>query len=471
MTLLECVTPNRWRDSCLSAEADGMTFEGLFAAPLGGELRLLAAFHAPGATRLLSVRAGGERVDTLVDAIPAAAWDERAIADLHGTHFEGHEPLRPLLNHEAPLDRWTVPVTGEDVHQVAVGPIHAGVIESGHFRFHAVGERILHLDTQLFFKRRGLERAAVGRLLGEGLAYSQRACAACAVTNAVAYAQACESSLGLVPDEHLRHARTILLELERVYNHLGDVSQICAGVGFAAGTMAFAALKERAQRLNAAVTGHRFLFGAVMLGRSDLELDASARGSRLAELRAIAVDVRTLWRELRFNRSFGDRLDQVGVLPRDTAVRMGAVGPAARASGVGSDQRSDSPLLAYADFKSAVLQPPTGDVASRLAQRQLELEQSFALLEELLALPLGPGRASAGGDAASDAVGIARVESPRGRTVVLVHHDGSILHSLHLRTGSYVNWPVLADTVAGALMPDFPLINKSFELCYACADR
>ena len=448
-----------------------MTFEGLFAASLGRELRLLAAFHAPGETRVVSACADRDRVDTLVDAIPAAAWDERAIADLYGTRFDGHEPLRPLLDHEAPLERWTVPVTGEDVHQVAVGPIHAGVIESGHFRFHAVGERILHLDARLFYKRRGLERAAVGRCLADGLGYAQRACAACAVTNAVAYAQACESSLGLVPDEDLRRARTLLLELERVYNHLGDVSQICAGVGFAAGTMAFAALKERAQRLNASLTGHRFLFGAVMLGASELEIDTATCASLRSELRTIAAEARTLWRELRFNRSFGDRLDEVGVLSHAVAVSMGAVGPAARASGVPTDQRSDAPLLAYPEFEPAMLHAATGDVASRVAQRPLELEQSFVLLDKLLASPLGPGQAHTDGDGAPIALGIGRVESPRGRTVVLVQHDRSTIKSLHLRTGSYVNWPVLANTVAGALMPDFPLINKSFELCYACADR
>jgi Ni,Fe-hydrogenase III large subunit len=469
LTVVEQVATSKWRDACLSAETDGMSFEGLFAAPLGGELSLLATFHAPGRTRVLSSPADAAGVDTLVDAIPAVAWDERAIADLHGTRFKGHEPLRPLLDHDAPLERWTVPVRGEDVHQIAVGPIHAGVIESGHFRFHVVGERVLHLDAQLFYKRRGLERAAVGKSLADGLAYAQRACAACAMTNAVAYAQACESSLGLIPDEQLRRARTLLLELERVYNHLGDISQICAGVGFGAGTMAFAALKERAQRLNGSVTGHRFLFGAATLGRSELELDTAACTSLRAELHSIAGEAGSVWRELRFNRSFADRLDEVGVLTRPAAISMGAVGPAARASGVGIDQRSDAPLLAYADFKPAVSEAPTGDVAGRLAQRALELEQSFALLEELLAGSLGPGRASV--REPPDTLGIGRVESPRGRTVVLVQHTQSILRSLDLRTGSYANWPVLAHTVAGSLLSDFPLINKSFELCYACADR
>ncbi len=151
---------------------------------------------------------------------------------------------------------------------MAVGPIHAGVIESGHFRFHVVGERILHLDPRLFYKHRGLERAAEGREPVEGLAFAQRACGACAVANSVAYALACEGVLGLMPSRELRRARTLLLELERLYNHLNDIAAICAGVGFAAGNMAFAALKERAMRLNDFLAGHRFLFGSIELGGS-----------------------------------------------------------------------------------------------------------------------------------------------------------------------------------------------------------
>ncbi len=169
-----------------------------------------------------------------------------------------------------------MPVRGDDVYQLAVGPIHAGIIESGHFRFHLVGDRILHLDAQLFYKHRGLERAAEGKTLDEGLAYVSRACAACNVANGVAYASACEQALGLVPTAELRRVRTILLELERTWSHLNDIAAICAGVSLAAGNNSFAALTERARRLNAAVSGHRFLFNTVRVGGSELALDAGA---------------------------------------------------------------------------------------------------------------------------------------------------------------------------------------------------
>ena len=188
--------------------------------------------------------------------------------------------MRPLVAHPDDVADWTLPVHGRDAYQVAVGPIHAGVIESGHFRFHVVGERILHVDVRLFYKHRGLERAAEGSALSAGLAYAQRACGACAVSNSLAYAHACESALGLTPPPELARARTLLLELERLYNHLNDIGAVCAGVGFAPGAMTFAALKERAQRVNLLLGGHRFLFGAVAVGRSDLTIPEPAGSER-----------------------------------------------------------------------------------------------------------------------------------------------------------------------------------------------
>jgi Ni,Fe-hydrogenase III large subunit len=471
------VAPCDWRKACLHAHENRKRFRGLFADSLGhGSVELRAVFEAAGEESVIvsgrreaTFEASPPVFETIVDAIPAAGWDEREANDLHHVRFAGHQPLRPLLDHQAPLDVWTVPTIGHDTHQVAVGPIHAGVIESGHFRFQVVGERILHLDVRLFYKRRALEAAAAGRPLTEGIAYAQRACAACAVTNTVAYAQACEAALGLEPDRELRRTRTVLLELERVYNHLHDISMICAGVGFAAGTMAYAALKERAQRLNERLTGHRFLFDTVAVAASDLFLSEHQVGHARRELQAIGDEHTTSWRELQFVSSLQQRLAGPGVLSTEDAARLGAVGPVARASGVREDTRADSPRLCYGDFHLAMQHPATGDVARRTAQRSIEIEQSLGLLDELFDRPLLPGRAQPAGDGSR--IGIGRVESPRGTTVCLLERDDQRVRALHLRTGSYANWPVLAHVVAGELMPDFPLINKSFELCYACVDR
>jgi Ni,Fe-hydrogenase III large subunit len=456
-----------WRDAIAARLAEGARFAGAWAA--GREWR--AAFVAPDhATQVLGCSAVNGLVPTIVDLVPAADWDEREAHDLHGLSFEGHEPLRALVAHPEDPGAWTIPVRGDGVHEVAVGPIHAGVIESGHFRFHVVGERILALDPRLFYKHRGLERATEGRGVEEGLAHAQRACAACAVTNSVAYAHALEEALGLWPDRDLRVARTLALELERLYNHLHDIGALCAGVGFAPGTMAFAALKDRAQRINRQLTGHRFLFGTVAVGAGALGLDERTVGAARGTLRELRVDAAAAWRDLEFAGSMRARLNGVGVLDHDAALRFGATGPAARASGVRVDARAGSPRLWYErGFEPAAPRAATGDVAARLELRATELETTCDVLDELLARPLAPGTTTRAGEPRP--LGIGRVESPRGATLAAVELSGARIARLRLRTGSYANWPALAHAATGNLLPDFPLINKSFELCYACVDR
>jgi Ni,Fe-hydrogenase III large subunit len=457
-----------YRDAVAAALADGAVFGGLHASEGGGVVRALLV-ERDGSCRLETASTAHGRVPSLVDLTRAAGWDEREAADLYGVAFSGHDPLRPLLNHDAPLERWTVSVTGDDAHQVAVGPIHAGVIESGHFRFHVVGDRILLLDARLGYKHRGLERAAEGLPLTDGLAVIARACGACWVTNAVSYAHACEEALGLTPTPALARARTILLELERLWSHLNDIGAICAGVGLAAGTQRFLALVEEARRLNAHLTGHRFLFGTVAVGGSALDLDADAVRAARAELQRIRTESTSAWRELLFNASFMDRMPDIGVVSLDDAVALGAVGPAARASGLAVDVRATSPRLAYDGFEPALLRRLSGDVEARLEQRALEVIPCLDVLDALLGDPVRPATSVPGGSEA--AIGIGRVESPRGATSCVVERNGDRVERVRLRTGSYANWPVVAHAATDNLLPDFPLINKSFELCYACADR
>jgi Ni,Fe-hydrogenase III large subunit len=419
---------------------------------------------------VLSCAPVGGEIPTIVDLIPAAAWAEREAHDAYGVTFAGHDPLRPLLIHADDPAEWMVRVKGHDTYQVAVGPIHAGVIESGHFRFHVVGELILHVDVRLFYKHRGLERAAEYRATDEGLAYAQRACAACSVSNTLAYAHACESALGLRPSPSLARVRTLLLELERLYNHLHDIGAICAGVGFAPGNMAFAALKERAQRVNHVLTGHRFLFDSVAVGESTWSVERETLAAARQEVRVLGDDSRKAWHEVLFNASVQDRLVGIGLLPAEEAVRLGTVGPAARAVGVPLDARSNASRLAYPRFQPAIPRHPGGDVASRVNVRAMEVDVTLALLDELLAQPVEP--AATEQTEPPQAVGIGITESPRGETVCIVELDGmDRLSRLHLRTASNVNWPAVAHAAVGNLLPDFPLINKSFELCYACSDR
>jgi Ni,Fe-hydrogenase III large subunit len=466
-----------WHERCADILEGGGRFLALYAAPhrpgrpAAEQPRMVprALFATPAGLQLLWAEAEDAQVPSIVDLTPAARVDEREAADAYALVFSGHEPLRPVLDHPEELDAWTVPVAGHDAYEVAVGPIHAGIIESGHFRFHVVGESILHVDLRLFYKHRGLERTAEGQTLAAGLACAQRACGACAVSNGVAYAHAVESLLGLWPDRELSRARTVLLELERLYNHLNDLSALCAGVGFATGSMAFAALKERAQRLNAGLCGHRFLFGTVEVAKSGWTVDSTSADEARRELRALRDDMRRAWHELFFSRSVQDRFVTTGRISPEVAAELGTVGPAARAAGLARDVRTESPRLTYAGFEpSAPRAPAAGDVAARAEIRALELESTLTLLDALLDGGVRPGGVVPG---PASAVGVGRVESPRGETLCFVESDGETISRLHLRTGSYANWPSLARAARGAILPDFPLINKSFELCYACSDR
>ncbi|HEX2806887.1 MAG TPA: NADH-quinone oxidoreductase subunit C, partial [Kineosporiaceae bacterium] len=368
----------RYRRRVTESLETGWRFAGLHVSPEATSVRTVLASPF-GATRVVGVGVEAGCVPSIVDLAPAANWDEREAHDLFGIGFTGHRPLRPLADHADhgvhtghsghadhsdhaerpdPIERrdgndlgengsWTVPVTGADAYQVAVGPIHAGVIESGHFRFHLVGDRILHLDARLFYKHRGLELAAVGVQLERGTAYAARACGACSVTNSVAFAHAAEQALGLVPTVELARVRTVLLELERLWNHLNDIAAVCAGVGLAAGNNRFASFTDRARELNAAVSGHRFLFGTVRVGGSDLGLGRSQVAAVRADLEELRLEVATSWRELLFNASFAERLCGVGTLSAGQARQLGTVGPAARAAGLAQDLRATSPRLAY----------------------------------------------------------------------------------------------------------------------------
>lgn len=462
-------TPQSWRSAVEFAIDDGWTFASLHAS-VADHVPAVTVVFVRGSRRLAYVCPTSDAsVPTIVDLAPAAVWDEREAHDIYGWQFSGHDPLRPMLDHECASQDWTTDVSAEDLYQVAVGPVHAGVIESGHFRFHVAGEQVIHVDLQLFHKHRGLEHAAEGAAFANGMAFVQRACGADAVSNSAAYVEACERALGLAPPEGLRRSRTILLELERLYNHLNDISAIYAGVGFAPGTMIFASLKERALRLNRQLTGHRFLFNTIGLATHGFEITAVAASSARAELAQIGTEFQQVWRGAQFAGSAQDRFEDVGVISRTDALALGAVGPAARAAGIDRDVRVESPRLAYHEFEPARPFDGRGDVRSRFELRGTEIEQSLAILDELLGGPITTDVVDDG--LTPDHIGVGIVESPRGRTICVVEAQDGKIRRLHLRTGSYANWPTVAHAARGNLIADFPLINKSFELCYACVDR
>jgi Ni,Fe-hydrogenase III large subunit/Ni,Fe-hydrogenase III component G len=433
---------------------------------------------------------------SVTPVVTAAHWYEREVQDLLGLRPVAHPDPRRLVLHDDwpdgvyPLRKDfdpAIPVPrvagtsyrfhhlhGEGILEVPVGPIHAGVIEPGHFRFAAVGEAILHLETRLFYTHRGIEKLAEGKSAAHVLQLAERICGACSCSHAVAYCQAVELLAQATIPPRAAALRTIFLELERLYNHLGDLGNICAGIGFAVGASFGARLKEDLQRLNERLVGNRFLHGACRLGgvRHDLERDDLSDLDRT--LNRVAMEFHDFIGLLMGSDTVVERLTGTGVLATETARALGAVGVAARASGLDLDCRRDRPHAFYNHLPQAVPVPvrTEGDAMARTLIRMDEAIAAFTLIRATLAnLPAGP-IATDLGPIPGDRAAFSATESPRGENVhwVRTAPDGTIAR-YRVRSASYPNWPAVAAAVPGNMVPDFPLINKSFELCYACLDR
>lgn len=473
------------------------TMVGLDLTARGGPFAVEYVFSLPAYDEFVRLRAlvaeDDREYPSVTPVIPAAQWYEREVKDLLGLTPMDHPDPRRLVLHERyphgyhPL-RKDVPATesppldqrrfdyfevhGEGVYELPVGPIHAGIIEPGHFRFSNIGELILHLDARLFYTHRGIEKIVEGKTFDDALFTVERTCGVCTVSHAVSFAMAAERLTGTTIPARASWLRTLLLELERAYNHVGDIGNICAGAGFHAGTSQGAILKERLQRINEELTGHRFLMGAVGVGGMRYDLPSAALTRVLHDLVQLHRDVESYFDMIRDADSFVHRIEGPGKLDADTVLALGGTGVVARASGVPTDYRNDHPHLEYATLRSGSITEDGGDVRSRLRVRAREALESLSLASTLIeSMPGGPVSGVVG-KARSGAVALGYTESPRGANVHWLMADGSDrVYRLRIRSASYANWPLVTRAVVGNVVPDFPLINKSFELCYACCDR
>jgi Ni,Fe-hydrogenase III large subunit len=426
--------------------------------------------------------------------LPAAHWYEREVQDLLGLIPDGHPDPRRLILHDDwpagvyPLRKDFDPAVvvprvdgpphrfhhlhGEGIVEIPVGPIHAGVIEPGHFRFAAVGEVVLHLEAQLFYSHRGLEKLAEGKDFATVLQLAERTCGACAFSHAASYCQAVEAIAASTIPARATALRTLFLELERLYNHIGDLGNLCAGVGFAVGASQGTRLKELLQRLNARLTGHRFLRGVCRPGGVWRDLDCEQIRDATDTLTGVEAEFQRFVALLERTSSFQERLAGTGIVPTPAARDLGAVGVAARASGIPCDARWDQPRVGYAEHRLPVAVRTAGDVQARAEVRIEEVRGSLSLARALLAdLPSGP-LATPIASLPPYRVGIGVTESPRGANVHWLRTGpAGRIDRYRIRSASYCNWPIVALAVPGNMVPDFPLINKSFELCYACLDR
>jgi Ni,Fe-hydrogenase III large subunit/Ni,Fe-hydrogenase III component G len=470
-----------------------------------GDLKVRYVFEptVPGSpdqfvTLLISVDPACPEVPSLTTAVPAANWHEREIQDLFGIVPLGHPDPRPLVVHDGwprgvfplrkafdgsrrvalePADEFPHLVAeGEGVFEIPVGPIHAGIIEPGHFRFTSVGETVLHLDARLFYTHRGLEKRMEGLSPLDAFYVAERICGVCSVAHGLGYCEALEQIASVEVPLRARFIRSIALEMERLYNHVGDIGNVCAGASFHYGAATGMRLKERLQQMNERLAGNRFLRGLLIPGGTRLDLSDDLLGMLAATLKDTLAGLDGLMGRIEANPSVVDRLDDTGVLQHQAALDLAVAGVAARASGVDRDSRRDHPHGAFAGPEPPDLHVATaseGDAMARVTIRALEARESIRLVGEFIRrLEPGPLNVALDEPLPRERIGISAIESPRGEAVHWLRLDaGGRIERYHLRSPSYHNWPAVALAAETAIVPDFPLVNKSFELCYSCTDR
>jgi Ni,Fe-hydrogenase III large subunit len=421
---------------------------------------------------------------------PAAGRMQRAVADLlglragddergwlrHGAWPADRHPLRkdvPLEAQLPPADaRYAfVPVEGEGVHEIAVGPVHAGTIEPGHFRFSVVGERVLRLEERFGYVHKGIEKRFESMTLEEGARLAGRVSGDSTVAFAWAYAMALEAAAGVQPPERGLWLRALLLERERIANHLGDLGFLGNDGGLAFGLAQFSRLKEDLLRTNRRLFGHRYVMDRVVPGGAAVDLDAAGKSALLAEGQALEEEVNALRAIYYDHAGLQDRCIGCGRLTPQVAGQLGVVGLAARASGHALDARVFPGLAPYDRLQPRLCAHRNGDVAARIVVRFEELFESLELQRRILReLPAGACRAPLRPPAEGSA-GVGWVEGWRGEVFVVLEAgaDGRV-RRCHPHDPSWQNWPAIEHAVLGNIVPDFPLINKSFNLSYSGAD-
>jgi Ni,Fe-hydrogenase III large subunit len=355
----------------------------------------------------------------------------------------------------------------EGLHEVPVGPVHAGIIEPGHFRFSVLGERIVHLELRLGYQHRGVERLFQGKSLEQALLLAERAGGE-PVAHALAFCQAVEAALGMEVPQRARWLRRVLLELERLFGHLGHLAGLFTDIGYAYAATQVGKVRALLQGQLERLTGHRYGRNALAVGGVNFDLEAQTQLEVRRALSELAAEAEAhLLAALRHPMVL-DRFRYVGPVSQTQAQLLGLVGPAARASGIGRDLRQDDAL--YQPFTPVVR--PGGDVLARAQVYVEEVRQGFAYLDRFLTkLPTGAVRA--------DGVRLqegelreaySRVEAGRGELFYWVRLQGNRVERVKIVDPSFKNWRALELAVRGMGLPDFPLINKSFDLSYAGCD-
>lgn len=467
----------------------GLPADAAGGAAAGG-ISLVAVLADDANGRLSVARAScdGSSFGSFVPDLPQVHLFEREIAEQYGVTFEGHPWLKPVRFHRSYRpghDAWGRPadaaippgvteffrVEGDEVHEVAVGPVHAGVIEPGHFRFQCHGEQVFHLEIALGYQHRGVERALLGGPTKRTLPMMETVAGDTTIGHALAYSQAVEALAGASVSARPHAIRGIALELERLANHVGDLGALAGDVAYLPTAAYCGRLRGDFLNMTAEICGSRFGRGLVRPGGVGFDLlppQVETLRSRLdAARRDVTQAVELLWE----TPSVRERFDRTGTVAADDAAALGLVGPAARACGIPRDVRHDFPSGIYRFVHLPVMTAHFGDVNSRAYVRWLEIQQSLSfVLDQLDGLPAG-GPGAKAGPMKPDALVVSLTEGWRGEIChVAITDAGGRFSRYKITDPSFHNWIGLALALRDGQISDFPLCNKSFNLSYCGHD-
>lgn len=490
------VQSGNWGSFALLAKQSGCRWVACWGEDHGTELAVHALFEKDGG--YLAARTEVAHATPLLPShtlhYPAANRPERHIQDMYGIVFSDHPDTRRWTRHRGwksnqyPLRR-DFPVAGmpaaqtppddayqflfahgAGVYEIPVGPVHAGIIEPGHFRFQAVGETVLNLEERLGYVHKGIEKIAEGRNPESLSRLAGRVSGDSTVAHTWAACMAMEKAAGVEVPARALALRALMAERERIANHLGDVGAICNDVAFSFSFYQFGRLREDWQRLSRAAFGHRLMMDRIVPGgvSTDLGVPTDAMRSQCQSVRRVLDKLVAIQNEL---ASLEDRLVTTGVLAHELAVALGCQGYVGRASGVDYDLRRDAPYAPYDRLQVQVPCYKYGDVAARVRVRVEEIIESFAIIDALLSqLPDGPLR-NEWRVPAEGAEGLGLVEGFRGEVLAYVRFGANgMIARYYPRDPSWLNWPALEQLIHDNIVPDFPVCNKSVNGSYSGQD-
>jgi Ni,Fe-hydrogenase III large subunit/Ni,Fe-hydrogenase III component G len=488
------VRDEEWRRAAQEMAAAGARLLALWAnRDADGRNWVRALYGAQTAALVVSLPLAAEQrqYPGIEHSFPSAGRMQRAIADLDGLRATDAD-ARPWLRHAAwpesfhPLDRADplpssaapaledyafVRVGGDGVHEIPVGPVHAGIIEPGHFRFSVVGEKVLRLEERLGYVHKGIERRFTEMALLDGHRLAARVSGDSAVAFSWAYCQALEGMADTPLPARALWLRALALELERLANHLGDIGALGNDAGFAFGLAQFSRLKEQLLRAIEQALGQRYLMDFVVPGGTRLDLSSAGADLLLESSRSIRAEMETLHKIYGEHAGLRDRFVGAGIVTPALAARMGLCGFAGRASGQAFDLRCDLPCEPYRELEPRKSLRTGGDVAARVEVRFDEAAECGRLMERILSGLPGGAHAVEIPIPGEGAFGVGMIEGWRGPVVLAIHAGaGGTIERCHPHDPSWQNWPVIEHAVIDNIVPDFPLINKSFNLSYSGHD-